>query len=299
MVKNEDEIRMLNYYYRTYEAITEAITKTKQRLATLPGIDINPDFDSCLKGEKNAEGMETVKGRLSRALGKELVNWPIYEWLKKVPGIGPALAAGIILKYYYKNTPICQDCGGEFIDFVCQGCGKEAKGDGTLKYRLDFRDFPTISKWWAFMGRHTVDGVMPKRKKGVTSNWSTQGRTIGFHIGDQFNRQDDEHPYKKFMIDRKRKHAKNHPDWSKGHVHNAARNETVKLFLSHFWVIARTIEGLPVSEPYAWTIMGHTTIIEPFFWEQIASDNSNEAHNSIANEPSREIYKGIVNENRC
>lgn len=296
MVTNESEIRMLNYYYRTYETMTEVITKTKQRLLTLPGIEIDEDFDACLKGEKNAEGMETVKGRLARSIEKELNNWPIYEgWLKHVPGIGPALAAGLILKYYYKNTPVCQDCGGELIKqetesgrtYVCVDCGKKSKGDGVLKFRLDFRDFPTVSKWWAFMGRHTVDGVMPKRKKGVTANWSTPGRTLGFHIGDQFNRQKDDHPYKAFMLARKAKHARNHPEWTKGHIHNAAKNEAVKLFLSHFWHIARTIENLPVSEPYAGTIMGHTNIINPFFWEE--SDDLFETQKKYATRRTAEM----------
>ena len=117
------------------------------------------------------------------------------------------------------------------------------------------------------MGRNIIDGAMPKRKKGVQVNWSTPGRTIGFHIGDQFNRQKEDHPYKAFLIGRKKKHEKNHPDWSKGHIHNAAKNETVKLFLAHFWHVARTIEGLSVSEPYSGAIMGHTNIIKPFYWE--------------------------------
>lgn len=267
MVKNEKLVSDLNYYYKAYEINTNAIIKTKQVIQTLPGIEISPEFDSGLKGEKGLAGMETVKGRLSRAMEKELQNWPIYEgWLNHVPGIGPALAAGLILKYYYKYVAVCQKCGKDLVEFACESCGA-VKGDGVLRFRLDFRDFPTISKWWAFMGRHTVDGVMPKRKKGVTSNWSTPGRTLGYHIGDQFNRQDDDdHPYKAFLLLRKEKHARNHPDWSRGHVHNAAKNETIKLFLAHFWTIARTIEGLPVSEPYVGAIMGHTNIIKPPYW---------------------------------
>ena len=118
------------------------------------------------------------------------------------------------------------------------------------------------------MGRNIIDGSMPKRKKGVQVNWSTKGRTLGFMISDQFNRQTNKTEYGKFLLDRKKKHQKNHPDWSKGHVLNAAKNETVKLFLAHFWHVARTIDGKPVSEPYAGAIMGHTNIIKPFYWEE-------------------------------
>jgi uncharacterized protein (DUF983 family) len=276
MVRDEKAVAYLNYLYRQYDGITRLISQAKQRICAMPGMS-EDDYDTCLNGEKNAEGMLTVKGRLSRSIEKELSMWPVWEaWLKYVPGIGPTLGAGLILTYYYKHIPICKECGGNLEKqengdngnvFVCVDCGKASKGDGVLKHRLDFRDFATISKWWAFMGRHTVDGVMPKRKKGVVANWSTPGRTLGYHIGDQFNRQQADNPYKAFLLERKEKHARNHPDWTKGHIHNAAKNETTKLFLSHFWVVTRMLEGKDISEPYAGTIMGHTNIIKPFYWE--------------------------------
>ncbi len=275
MIENTEIVQYLNYLVKTYDGVTKLIASTRQRLLSLPGIDKDEECENLLKGEGKAEGLLTVKGRIIRATEKELLQWDIWEqWLKHVPGIGPAIAARLIILYYYKFVPICKDCdrtlerndGG----LVCTECGKEAKAGGLLKHKVGFRDFPTISKWWAFMGRHTVDGIMPKRAKGKQSNWSTVGRTIGFHIGDQFNRQPDDSPYKAFMLEQKRKQAKKHPEWSKGHAHNAAKNEAVKLFLAHFWTVARVLEGKSVSEPYAGVIMGHTNIIKPFYWEENA-----------------------------
>lgn len=272
MTTNEMVVGYLNYLVKTYKGVTKLVTSTKQRLLSLPGEDRVEDFDPMLKGEKNYDGLESVKGRISRAIEKELPKWEIWErWLKHIPGIGPVIAGELILTYYYKFIPVCKDCGG-ILDktdgtLICRDCGKESKEGGLLKHRLELRDYQTISKWWAYMGRHTVDGVMPKRKKGTLANWSTPGRTLGYQIGDQFNRQDENHPYKAFMIDRKMRHQARNPEWSKGHVHNAARNEAVKLFLSHFWVVARTLDGKDVSQPYAGAIMGHTNIIEPFYWE--------------------------------
>jgi len=261
---------------KDYEELTKVIAQKKQRLASYYGIDEAKDqakFDVMIKGERGMEGLETQKGRASRDIEKALDLFDIWRiWLKEVPGIGPALAGSLVLLYYSKNVPVCQKCGGDLEKIEggmeCKECGAKAKADGVLKYREERRDFPNISKWWAFMGRHTVDGVMPKRKAGVVSNWSTKGRTLGFHIGDQFNRQKDTHPYKAFMLERKAKHAKNHPDWTKGHIHNAAKNEAVKLFLAHFWTVAREIDELPVTEPYAGAIMGHTGIIRPFYWDE-------------------------------
>lgn len=269
---NEIQINYLNYLVKTYKGVTKLIAASRQRLLSLPGEGMTEDFDPLLKGMGKADpGLETVKMRIARNIEKELDNWAIYsEWLEKIPGIGPAIASELIITYYYKFVPVCPDCGGELEKkegaMICVGCQKKVK-EGLLKYKIVVRDFPTISKWWAFLGRHTVDGVMPKRAKGTQANWSTPGRTLGFQIGDQFNRQDPDHPYKKFFLERKERHARKNPEWTKGHTHNAARNESVKLFLAHFWTVARTIDGLPVSEPYAGAIMGHTNIINPFFWD--------------------------------
>ena len=268
-----ENVDYLNYLVRTYDGVTKLITQTKQRIATLPGQVVDdPENEDILKGDRHTEGLETVKGRLSREIEKELIaSWDIWRlWLKMVPGIGPAIAGGLVMKYYFKFVPVCQKCGGDLEKneggMKCLSCGKDAKKDGVLQYRKQRREFATISKWWAFMGRHTVEGVMPKRKKGTVANWSTPGRTLGYQIGEQINRQGPESLYKRFLLERKAKHQKNHPEWSKGHVHNAAKNEAIKLFLSHFWVVAHEIEGLPVTEPYAGAIMGHTNIVEPFFW---------------------------------
>lgn len=268
---NEQSVNYLNFLVKEYIGITKLITSTKQRLQSLPGEERDPEFDSLLKGQKSEAGLETVKGRINREIEKELTNFDIWElWLKNIPGIGAYLAAQLIILFYYKFTPVCKECGGTLNKqdhkLICELCGKKSK-DGLLKHKLNIRDFPTISKWWAFMGRHTVEGVMPKRKSGVQANWSTVGRTIGFFIGDQFNRQQEDHKYKELLNIRKKKHEKNHPEWSKGHVHNAAKNETVKIFLAHFWNVARTLDGRDVSEPYAGAIMGHTNIIKPFYWE--------------------------------
>jgi hypothetical protein len=284
MTTNEGEVSYLNYLVRTYDGITRLIASSKQRLKSLPGKKREEGFDPFLKGEGKMKGLETIKGRISRAIGKAIRQFDIWElWLKKIPGIGPIIAIKLIILFNYRFIPVCKKCGGDLERkeaqepengggkqrniFACAICKAEAK-DGLLNFRLEFKDFPTISKWWAYMGRHTVDGVIPKRKKLQKSNWSTVGRTVGFHIGEEFSLQKRDHKYKEFLLGRKEKHERNHSEWTKLRRDNAARNETIKLFLAHFWVVARQLDGKPVSEPYAGAIMGHTGIIKPFYWEE-------------------------------
>ena len=293
-VRNEQTIQYLNFLVKQYQGVTKLTTATKQRLQSLPGEDRQEDFDTLLKGRKmetkTEEGLETVKGRITRDIEKELKAWDIWDlWLKKIPGIGPWLAAELIILFYYKFSPICKDCGGslekekvttedgkEINTLVCTECGKPSNREGLLEHKVIFRDYPTISKWWAFLGRHTVDGVMPKRKAGEQSNWSTHGRTVTFHIGEQWNRQKESHLYKALLLDRKKKHQRKNDSrdkaWTLGHIHSAACSETTKIFLSHFWTVARVLDNKVISGPYSEVILGHTNIYPPFYMEGELAD---------------------------
>jgi hypothetical protein len=90
---------------------------------------------------------------------------------------------------------------------------------------------------------------------------------IGYQIADQFNRQVDRTEYGKYLLGRKAKREKTHPKASKGHRLNMAKNETVKLFLAHFWHVARELEGLSTEGPYIQAVGGHTGIIAPYYFE--------------------------------
>ena len=80
-----ENVDYLNYLVRTYDGVTKLITQTKQRHATLSGEVVDdPENDDILKGDRHSEGLDTVKGRMSRDIEKELsANWDIWRlWLK-------------------------------------------------------------------------------------------------------------------------------------------------------------------------------------------------------------------------
>ena len=283
MITGKEQVSYLNFLCKTYDGLNRVITATKNRLQSL-NPEMNADNFWILKGMTENkqgtsiryQGLENIKGQIVRRIEKELEFWPIWsEWMKQVPGIGAYIGGNLILKYYYAFIPICGECGAELEKtegtFFCKNCEKSVKGEGNLHHKLRIKDFPMISSWWHYMGRHVVDGVVPKRKAGVVSDWSTPGRQIGFQIGDQFNRQSEDHPYKMFMLSRKQRHEKKNADrekpWSKGHIHNAAKNEAVKLFLSHFWQVARTLDELPVTEPYIVAKDPIHKVIPPYYWD--------------------------------
>ncbi len=50
---------------------------------------------------------------------------------------------------------------------------------------------------------------------------------------------------------------------SKGHIEARARRKMVKLFLSHYWLMARKLKKLPISEPYVIEKLGHSHFTTP------------------------------------
>jgi len=292
-IREEDEaqVKELNTIVKTYDGLVKLMTSTKNRLQSMGYTKEQASLDPILKGEqhfKNSEaitykGLESVKSSLTTRIRNSIKSYPIWtDWMVDIPGIGETSAAKLILLYYYKFVTVCPDCESEvgkktvkadtgktINTLYCEDCEKTLKGQGNLRYQIFTKDFPNISSWWAYMGRHIVDGKMPNRQKNVQANWSTKGRTLVYTIGDQFNRQTDDHPYKLFFLAAKAKHLRKNRDrdveWTKNHIHKAGRNEVGKLFLSHFWQVARTMDGKVVTEPYVGKHLGHD-IIPPYYW---------------------------------
>lgn len=262
----------LSFSVKNYSGITKQIVQIKNR-AHAYGID--PEHEELIvgkfdkSGKMKMQGLESLKGVASRRIGRVLKDFPIWiEWLDHVPGIGPAIGGNLVLLYYFRSIPLCQKCNGDLVDFKCYVCKVEAKGQGVLKYRTELREFPTISSWWHFMGRHVVDGKVPKRQKDKENKWSHTGRKIGFDIKESFNKLASDHKYKTYAEKRKRYREDTHPDATKGHRHNMAWNEAVKLFLSHFWQVDHVLSGSEMTKPWCVQHGGHdeSSMIPPFYF---------------------------------
>ena len=272
MEHNFEMASWLNCQARSYEDLVKTRVKRSNRLGSLP---LHPENDP--ENDDIIMALGPIENWTKREIAKLLPIWPLWDrYLEKIPGIGPILGARLILLYYYRWVPICSKCGGDLQKveqtFKCEVCGHKVKGDGVLKHRGEIRDFPTISKLWAFCGRAVEeDGRLQRRKKDTQSRHSTRAKTVSFLVADEFKRMKPDHPYRQFYLSRKLKREQTHPDASKGHRDNMAINETAKLFLAHLWVVARTLDGLPISKPYAHTLMvpPHTHYIEPFYWDGV------------------------------
>jgi len=284
--KRETLLRTLKFEMKEYNMLNKAIVSTKNRLAA-SGIDVNPKTCEVLKGgydaisEERFRGLEKLKEATSRKIVKILKAFPVYEdWISKIKGFGPFIAGTLIVSYYAKFQPVCPHCDSDMPvpdgsgKWVCPECGKSPKKEGMVQYRFVERDFPNCSKWVAFCGM-SIDpatGKKVKRQKNKQSNWNSQCRTACWHFGDQVVMNKDLFYYSLYL-DRKKKAEKDHPTSSKGHWNNMAKHEMAAMMLRHFWAVARTLDGKPVTRPYIFTEHGnpdgkHTQFVEPPYFNK-------------------------------
>lgn len=153
-------------------------------------------------------------------------------------------------------------------------------GSGKMAAQLlamidDIERFDNISKLWRFAGEAVFDGKAERGMKGDKMHYNKRLKSLCYLIGDSFIKQQTP-VYVDVYYEAKRKLREQHPEaikapedspWKKiytdSHIDRMARRKMIKVFLSHLWVQWRTIEGLPVTEPYAQAILRHDGIIEP------------------------------------
>jgi hypothetical protein len=271
---SKEVILYLNFLSKTYDHLTVTVSAAKIRWKAL---NKQGDF----KFDDIFTRLDSEKDKINRRIEQLLIHWPIWNyWLSHVDGIGGSTAAALIILYYYKFIPICKECGGDLIkkkdeerngrqNYICSKCNRPSKGDGMLDHRIEDRDFPRVSNWWSFMGRGADKdtGRMKKKKKGETINWSNRGRVVSYQAAKNFIMRGEDNPYYQVYIGIKRKKEILFPGPAKKlHRDNMAHHEMSKIFLQHFWLIARTIDGKPITEPYV-ALMGNHNIIKPFFWD--------------------------------
>lgn len=159
--------------------------------------------------------------------------------------------------------------------------------EGSLAAQLiaqidDISNADTISALWRFAGYAVQDGRRERRKAGEKAHYNARLSAVCWNIGEQFVRQQTP-LYAEYYYAEKARLRGLHPEpeptdsgpwktaFTDSHVDRMARRKTVKLFLSHLWIIWRTAEGLPVTLPYIHTVGGHTNYIEPPVFAEAAN----------------------------
>lgn len=160
-----------------------------------PEGDIEDLYKKFRASDKTYKALELEEAKWDRELLKALEDTDVYtEVFRTFTGIGPAIAAGIIV----------------------------AVGD--------IRRFPTRDKFIAFCGLHVLpDGGFARRRRGQLSNWNPAARQAFYNLMDQFVKRPESEGgimYRHFKVVFREKHPKTVVDsktrYSDGHIHKMA-----------------------------------------------------------------------------
>lgn len=95
-------------------------------------------------------------------------------------------------------------------------------------------------------------------RKGEKAHFNTRLKTYCWQVGTSFLKSNS--PYRG-IYDKAREQYEKREDWSDLRRHRAAMRKMIKVFLQHFWMRWRTMEGLPTNEPFIMGKNGHSTYI--------------------------------------
>lgn len=141
-------------------------------------------------------------------------------------------------------TPACTECG----TVMPQGNGNKCtECGGEVTYRAD------------------------RPRKGQKLPYNSRLKVYCWQLATSFLRSNS--PYRAIYDKSKEYYEANRPDWNKSRRHRAAMRKMIKVFLQHLWVTWRTIENLPVTEPYSHAHQAHESYLKPeeFGWEAVSN----------------------------
>jgi len=254
-----------------------------QRIQTQLRIGASERDHSLTKDELSIYGITTIfenaqafEKDIDSLIRKQLKNHALYnQYLVKITGIGPMLAAGLIayiddIEKFGHVSSLWQYCGYGMNRF-CPECKKptflevEYSTGKKAKKLHPHQNCPVCG--------HETNPIVQKRISGYQSNWNDKLKVLGWKAGMSFVKQSPSRSkYRKLYDKIKKEEHKLHPKritkdskilYNDGHLHNRAMRKVVKIFLAHLWQTWRRQEGLEATEPYAKQLLNHS-VVEAF-----------------------------------
>jgi hypothetical protein len=226
--------------------LLRALVDLRDRQIQKARIQFGNRVDAIMRGADNGYGkqfeiatkwalrFDELESELDRDIAKQVKHYAIYDHVSALRGIGPLLSAKLIAM-------------------------------------IDIERSPHVSSLWRYAGYAVMNGERERPVKGEKLHYNKRLKTACYLIASSFLKSGS--PYREIYDQARGYYEVNRPDWTKGHQHNAAMRKMTKRFLSHLWLQWRTLEGLPVTEPYVQEKMGHVHIDRPedYGWPEIAT----------------------------
>jgi hypothetical protein len=238
---NEEADKLLKELRLEYKRITDGVKRLTKN------IKIDSPLITTLGELALLEAYErqlSVESMHEKAIQDALNNEPIWtHYLANVRGVGP-LMAGVILSEIDIHK-------SKYASSIWKYAGLDVapNAEGVMEGR-NRKAGHLVPKTYTNRAGETIETT------GITFNPFLKTKLVGV-LADIFIKLGG--PYR-VIYDNYKHRLENHEIWkerSKGHRHNAAKRYMIKMFLADLYKEWRTLEGLPVYDPYQEAKLGH------------------------------------------
>ncbi len=198
-----------------------------------------------------------LESELDHDIKEIAVEIPIIYEMEKVKGVGFMLAAKLVSMIDIERCNTVSALwrfSGLGVIAVCEECGVLAI-QGQKKCSENDCEGNVINK-------------AERLRKGEKAHFNKRLKMYCWQLGSSFLKTNS--PYRA-IYDKARDHYEDRDGWSDMRKHRAAMRKMIKTFLQHMWVRWRTMEGLPVNEPYILGKNGHSKYIsgQEYGWPSV------------------------------
>ena len=290
----EAVVRMqaMKYLWPNYDPndlpIAEDYPKTLEAIQEKYGVVIpelkNPYAwyaERLIKGKGHVEDIENLvwcagelmklEERIEERIRNLVQDFQIYtDYLSKIRGIGPVLAAGLISWIApisrFKNVSKLRAYAGLTAVHYRLKCEKGHKIIATSPREVcpvRVKKGNKIAECGARIVEVKEVPHPPRRVQGYYTMINFKLKTHFWRVGRCFEYQNPRRSYYRYMYDKIKRYytVKYSGELSKGHIRMRSIIWTVSMFASHLWEVWRRLEDLPVTEPFPIEKLGHTKFI--------------------------------------
>jgi len=267
VMQNREDVTAVRMLVRLREAFQSMRTRTDNRIgrkadgttqdiktARVISVEDHEMFVDISKAAKEQEN------KIEKKLKKVLKRFKIYnEYLSKVKGVGP-IAAGWIIAEYNIEIATTVSKMWQFTGLnpgMVVGKKRKENKDGTFSYITTdkmIRGDKLTSGFVAPFNKRLRKAMVGVLAEGFIKAKSPYALKYYYPYKERLAQSEN------FVEVTKKGGKKEFVAWNqttKDHRHKAAKRYMIKMFLKDLYVAWRTIEGLPVREPYQEEYLGH------------------------------------------
>jgi hypothetical protein len=258
--KKESAIKLIKAEFRR---LTDGITSAKGQV-NIKKLDLtgSPLISSAAEYSlvESYIALERQEAKQFRDLTGTLEEIPIYNhYLKHVTGVGPAMA-GVLIAYLNPHKARHASSFNKYAGLdVEKGSGRSRREEHLVQREYIDKNGETKTRMGVTYNPFLKTKLMGVLGPSFLRSKSPQWRPV--YDGYKHRLETDASREKVTSAQWKKRWGKDKEEarklWTPGRIHTASTRYMVKMFLQELWAKWRTLEGLPVTKPYAEAKLGN------------------------------------------